>query len=160
MLKHLTIAALVAAIVGASAFTAQAGPQSTDYTFPITGATACHTQVVPVTSEAWDIDRVVIYNDGPEALAITATASDLGVFEAFDTYTVAKNAGLSQRPPGYQKVTAITQQYVSTNSPTVALYYAATTNLVATPVRDLRLITTKTACTTNTTVTVRIYGRN
>lgn len=159
MMRHLFIAALVAALVGASALRAQAGPKYIDGSFTIAASGTAATQAVNLASEAFEIDRIVVFNDGDVAAAATAYASDIGALTALESWSLAANAGQS-RSPRRTELTYLPFQVVTNDVIVSGLNVGTNSSARLWQARDVSIVGTKATNATASVIYYRIIGFN
>ena len=150
------LTAVWAALCCVAAALAQAGPRSVDHYLTIPAGSTCVTQELPVASQGWTLDRIVMYNAGAVTAAVSVAAADLGVYTAVDAFALSAGGGESRRPPGIA-VPQAGYTYVVTGDVALVKEVIAT-NYAPVAVRDLRFIAAKATNATDVVIYYRIYG--
>ena len=143
MLKRLMLIGCLVAVTGVMITEqAQASPFAVvkEDSFIIPANATVVTNALALTAGMVDIDRIVVFNEGPVTSAVAVVASDVGVLTPLTTHALAANAGESKRPRGYD-------------------IYAGVTNAYTYTARDLKVITYKATNATDTATHIRVFGR-
>jgi len=155
MKRTLMIAGAFCAL-GMSAALAQARPDSLEFEVALTSAQQAVTQAVPLVSGAFEVDRIVIYNDSTATCAVSVAAADLGVDTALESSALAAGAGESR---AHRTALLVYEtQYVVTGNVALAKSVVTTNYAGRALIRDLTVQVFKATNAVPTTVRGRIYG--
>lgn len=155
MKKTMLICGALCAL-GLSGALAQAVPDTLEFEIALTSAQQAVTQAVPLVSGAFEVDRIVIYNDSTATCAVSVAAADLGVDTALESFALAAGAGES-RTHREAQLDYLTQ-YVVTGNVALAKSVVSTNYAGRALIRDLTVQVFKATNAVPTTVRGRIYG--
>lgn len=132
------IAALASALVTVCA-RAQSRPSSLDFSVALTAGQTAVTQDVSLVDYAFEVDRVVLFNDSSVTCAVTVAAVDLGVTTQLESFALGAASGASR-------------------TPRAAVVTGASTNYSRAIVRDLKVTVNKATNAVPLTIRGRIFG--
>ena len=136
--QTIMIAALACALVTVCA-RAQSRPSSLDFTVALTAGQTAVTQDVSLVDYAFEVDRVVLFNDSSVTCAVTVAAVDLGVTTQLESFALGAASGASR-------------------TPRAAVVTGASTNYSRAIVRDLKVTVNKATNAVPLTIRGRIFG--
>ena len=136
--QTIMITALASALVTVCA-RAQSRPSSRDFTVALTGGQTAVTQDVSLVDYAFEVDRVVLFNDSSVTCAVTVAAVDLGVTTQLESFALGAASGASR-------------------TPRAAVVTGASTNYSRAIVRDLKVTVNKATNAVPLTIRGRIFG--
>jgi len=155
MKRTLMIAGAFCAL-GMSAALAQAWPDSLEFEVALTSGQTAVTQAVPLVSDAFEIDRIVLVNDSTATCAVTVAAADLGVESALESFAFAAAAGESR---AHRTALLVYEtQYVVTGNVALAKSVVTTNYAGRALARDLTVTVHKATNAVPMTVRGRIFG--
>lgn len=138
-----TQATMIAALACAALFTvraqAQPRPSSLDFTVALTAGQTAVTQDIALVDYAFEVDRIVLFNDSTVTCAVTVAAVDLGVTTQLESFALGAASGASR-------------------TPRAAVVTGASTNYSRAIVRDLKVTVNKATNAVPLTIRGRIFG--
>lgn len=136
---------------------AQAGPLSYDGFITIPAGATTASVDVPLTSEAWDLDRIAVFSHASVTTAVTAAALDLGVSTPLESFALGAAAG-DCKWPRRPELTYL-QQHVVTGDVAFAKLNVST-NLGLYTVRDVRVTASTATNGSDQVLWFRIFSGN
>lgn len=136
--QTIMITALASALVTVCA-RAQSRPSSLDFTVALTAGQTAVTQDVSLVDYAFEVDRIVLFNDSTATCAVTVAAVDLGVTTQLESFALGAASGASR-------------------TPRAAVVTGASTNYSRAIVRDLKVTVNKATNAVPLTIRGRIFG--
>ena len=136
--QTIMITALASALVTVCA-RAQSRPSSLDFTVALTAGQTAVTQDIALVDYAFEVDRVVLFNDSTATCAVTVAAVDLGVTTQLESFALGAASGASR-------------------TPRAAVVTGASTNYSRAIVRDLKVTVNKATNAVPLTIRGRIFG--
>ena len=138
-----TQATMIAALACAALFTvraqAQSRPSSLDFTVALTAGQTAVTQDVALVDYAFEVDRIVLFNDSTATCAVSVASADVGVTTQLESFALGASSGTN-----YIHRTAVT--------------YVGSTNYSRAIVRDLKVTVNKATNAVPLTIRGRIFG--
>lgn len=136
--QTIMITALASALVTVCA-RAQSRPSSLDFTVALTAGQTAVTQDIALVDYAFEVDRIVLFNDSSVTCAVTVAAVDLGVTTQLESFALGAASGASR-------------------TPRAAVVTGASTNYSRAIVRDLKVTVNKATNAVPLTIRGRIFG--
>ena len=136
--QTIMITALASALVTVCA-RAQSRPSSLDFTVALTAGQTAVTQDIALVDYAFEVDRIVLFNDSTATCAVTVAAVDLGVTTQLESFALGAASGASR-------------------TPRAAVVTGASTNYSRAIVRDLKVTVNKATNAVPLTIRGRIFG--
>lgn len=136
--QTIMITALASALVTVCA-RAQSRPSSLDFTVALTAGQTAVTQDIALVDYAFEVDRIVLFNDSTATCAVSVASADVGVSTVLKSFALGASSGTN-----YIHRTAVT--------------YVGSTNYSRAIVRDLKVTVNKATNAVPLTIRGRIFG--
>ncbi|HOQ60070.1 MAG TPA: hypothetical protein PKZ08_05580 [Vicinamibacterales bacterium] len=136
--QTIMIAALACALVTVCA-RAQSRPSSLDFTVALAAGQTAVTQDVALVDYAFEVDRIVLFNDSTATCAVSVASADVGVSTVLKSFALGASSGTN-----YIHRTAVT--------------YGGSTAYSRAIVRDLKVTVNKATNAVPLTIRGRIFG--